>query len=470
MSLLNQALKKAERARQHHEAEEHAAKPSEAFDDMLDLAPSNARPSASGRSAYADEPPLCALRLSPLEPPLAPEDEPAPPQPAAHGAPPAARIAVAIHPDARTIRLLSLLGVLLLIAAVFGYMVWRAMYGPGSSRQLPMVPMPGPNGVAQTAPPLISTVPPPDLSQPAPDPAAPAGGPAFNAPEPGAVGAINPPPPPLSDAEEVRRIAQENLERADRMDRVLNMSNPVARPPAAPALASPPASVSVLATAAPANGPPNVQPYVPPVVAYASVDSAPIKVAHASKPAQVDPALTQAYSAFNSGDYAGARRHYQDVIARDAANRDALLGLAALAVHERQGEQAAAIYSRLLAADPADGDAVAGLASLRQGDAQQSESRLRALLARAPESAPALFALGNLYARQGRWQEAQQEYFKAYSAAPDNPDYAFNLAVGLDRLGQPALALTYYEKALAGAGATFDTTAARARLDQLKRR
>ena len=31
---------------------------------------------------------------------------------------------------------------------------------------------------------------------------------------------------------------------------------------------------------------------------------------------------------------------------------------------------------------------------------------------------------------------------------PDNADYAYNLAVGLEHLGQPKLALTYYRKAL----------------------
>jgi uncharacterized protein HemY len=149
-------------------------------------------------------------------------------------------------------------------------------------------------------------------------------------------------------------------------------------------------------------------------------------------------------------------------------------------VHDRHSEQASEIYARLLATDPSDGDAMAGLSALRQADPGQSESRLRSLLARAPESAPALLALGNLYAREGRWQEAQQQFFKAYSAAPDNPDCAFNLAVGLDHLGQPALALSYYRKTLAlAAGATasataggtpFDASAASARIAELERR
>ena len=46
------------------------------------------------------------------------------------------------------------------------------------------------------------------------------------------------------------------------------------------------------------------------------------------------------------------------------------------------------------------------------------------------------------------WPDAQQAYFRAYSSVPDNADYAFNLAVGLDRLSQRKLALSYYQRAL----------------------
>ena len=80
------------------------------------------------------------------------------------------------------------------------------------------------------------------------------------------------------------------------------------------------------------------------------------------------------------------------------------------------------------------------------------------------------FALGNLYARQGRWPEAQQSYFRAFTAAPTNPDYAFNLAVGLDRLNQGRLAQNYYQRALAlaqAAPAGFDPNAVRKRLQEL---
>jgi TolA-binding protein len=92
--------------------------------------------------------------------------------------------------------------------------------------------------------------------------------------------------------------------------------------------------------------------------------------------------------------------------------------------------------------------------------------------------APLAFALGNFYASQSRWTDAQQNYFNALSLAKAasatgalvSPDYAFNLAVSLDRLNQPKPASTYYQEALTLASqypANFDLDVARSRIDKL---
>lgn len=141
-----------------------------------------------------------------------------------------------------------------------------------------------------------------------------------------------------------------------------------------------------------------------------------------------------------------------------------------MALRRNDPALASASYMRLLELDPSDPDALAGLLSLRPGDTGQSEMRLKDMLRKSPGAGPLLFALGNLYSRQGRWTDAQQAYFRAYTANPDNPDYAFNLAVGLDRLNQPKLALNYYQRALAlsqAGPAGFDSEAVRARMRQL---
>jgi Tfp pilus assembly protein PilF len=177
-------------------------------------------------------------------------------------------------------------------------------------------------------------------------------------------------------------------------------------------------------------------------------DSNAIQIRRNSSGNQVNPALSSAYQYFISGDAVAAKLQYQKVLQQEPNNRDALLGMAAIALNQRQAEQAGSFYGRLLELDPADPDAIAGLTSLQQGDPVQSESRLKKSLSQHPQAGAVLFALGNLYAQQSRWSDAQQTYFKAYTTTPGSADYAFNLAVSLDKLNQVKLAREYYQRAL----------------------
>ena len=187
----------------------------------------------------------------------------------------------------------------------------------------------------------------------------------------------------------------------------------------------------------------------------------------------VDPLVEQAYEAFQRNDLAAARDGYQRALAREPTNRDALLGLAAIDVRSGQLGSAEARYLRLLEIDPRDSHAVASLISLRgQLDPVASESRLKTLIASLPESALLHFSLGNQYAQQSRWAEAQAAYFKAHSVDPENADYAFNLAVSLDQLHQGKLALEFYQRALALTdthAASFNPAHARLRVQELNK-
>jgi len=189
---------------------------------------------------------------------------------------------------------------------------------------------------------------------------------------------------------------------------------------------------------------------------------------------QVHPKVSAGYAAYGAGDLGAARTEYQDALRDDPANRDALLGLAAVDVRAGRYEAAASAYRRLLQADPRDAHAQAALIALRahRADPLAAESRVKSMLADNPGAHVLNFTLGNQFAQQGRWAEAQQEYFKAFTAEPDNPDFAYNLAVSLDHLRQPKLALEYYTRALALAksrSAGFDVAAVQARADQLGR-
>ena len=427
-----QALKKAERAKQNHLPDEEPGKPSEAYDQVLELAPHDSVAAEAMTLSPLDLPPADAPAQD--EAPRRARNAPPPPPPPR----PRPKRRATPYLSARAMRLGALGGGLAIVAGLFGYLYWNAMYGAGSSRNLPPVPMPG-----QNLPPPVA----PALAAPVIE-GAPLAAPVPAGPPPTASQVSAAALPPATAPAPVAGMPPDSRGQMP-PDAYIQQAPQAAGPAAAPAPRTrTPASPGIV-----------VEP-----------DNSTIRVARATQAEQIDPGLQSGFAAFQRGDLASARQHYQSVLQRDASNRDALLGMAAIAVHDRQPDQAAAIYRRLLEIDPNDSDAAAGLAGVHMGDTSQSESRLRQALERNPESASILFALGNLYAREQRWSEAQQHYFRAFTAAPTNADYAFNLAVGLDRLNQGKLALGYYQRALALAGSgpvNFDRAAASQRVRDL---
>jgi len=183
--------------------------------------------------------------------------------------------------------------------------------------------------------------------------------------------------------------------------------------------------------------------------------------------------VERGWDALQAGDLARAHEEYNRALQANPRDRDALLGLAAIDTRNQNFERAEARYLKVLELDPRDAYAQAALIGLRGGgDAQQSESRLKTLISQQPDSTALSFALGNQYASQRRWAEAQQAFFAAFSGDPENADYAYNLAISLDHLRQPRLALEYYQRALALAGnrpVGFNTAQAQARARDLQR-
>ena len=243
---------------------------------------------------------------------------------------------------------------------------------------------------------------------------------------------------------------------------------PAPIPGPAPAASTPQAAPAPAAAAKPAAKP------VPSRAKSAAAMQAASDVSVSRSAMQIHPRVQAGFAAYQSGDLAAARAEYQQVLREESGNRDALLGLAAVEMRAQRYEQAENHYLRLLQTNPRDAHAQAGLLALRGQavDPVAAESRLKTLLASDPEANVLRFALGNQYAQQGRWADAQQEYFRAYTADPENPDFAFNLAVSLDQLRQPTLALEYYRRALALAekrAAGFAPQTARERVQQLSR-
>lgn len=161
-----------------------------------------------------------------------------------------------------------------------------------------------------------------------------------------------------------------------------------------------------------------------------------------------DPA-DDAWQALRAGRTAEASENYRKALRNDPRNREVLLGLAEAAVREGQAMQAIDYYERVLRLNPRDPDANAGMALLHgHSDPTSYEARLQALLGEQSGNAGLHFALGALLAGQKRWHEAQQAFFQAATLAPDNADYQYNLAVSLDQMGKYRNARDFYEKAL----------------------
>jgi tetratricopeptide (TPR) repeat protein len=203
--------------------------------------------------------------------------------------------------------------------------------------------------------------------------------------------------------------------------------------------------------------------------------SASIEVTKTQSAAGVNPTLMSAYEAYNAGDDASAQKLYKQVLQRDVRNVDALLGLGAIA--SRQGREADANgwFGKVLEIEPRNSMAQAALldsnlqSNQAQGNEANSESRIKNMLAKHPDDASLHVALGNLYAEQNQWPAAQQAYFDAYSLQ-GSADNAFNLAVSLDQMGKPKLALPYYQRALAQASdkSSIDKAALEARITAIQ--
>ncbi|NOX43867.1 MAG: tetratricopeptide repeat protein [Gammaproteobacteria bacterium] len=182
-----------------------------------------------------------------------------------------------------------------------------------------------------------------------------------------------------------------------------------------------------------------------------SISSQPgaISIKRQRVPDNIYQLLTQAYSAYQSGSDREAVSYYGKVLKLESNNRDALLGLAAISVRNKQFEKARDTYIALLENSPKDSVALSGLLNIQSNvDPIKSEIKIKLLLDSEPGSAHLLFTLGVLYASQQRWVDAQKAFFKAHSSDNQNADFAYNLAVSLDQLEQREAALKFYRIAL----------------------
>lgn len=195
-----------------------------------------------------------------------------------------------------------------------------------------------------------------------------------------------------------------------------------------------------------------------------------IHVSHAGRPDPVGILLREAYRAYQEKNYDLSKNKYRTVLGREPNNRDALLGLGAVAIVKQDYNSARQAYMQLLKLDPKDAIANAAMHNLETETlSTTSESKLKFLIRQQPESAPLYFALGNLYSRQQKWPEAQRAYFSAWEKDNKNADYVYNLAVSLDRINKKEQAEKFYRMSLdlADGASAFPVESVKQRLSNI---
>jgi tetratricopeptide (TPR) repeat protein len=182
----------------------------------------------------------------------------------------------------------------------------------------------------------------------------------------------------------------------------------------------------------------------------------PIQITRSTTISSPDMQMMSAWAAYQQGNFSSARDAYREYLIRNPDNRDALLGLAASAMQVNDIQLARQAYARLLVLNPRDPLARTGLLdTTAYSDPIQRESELKSLRNDHPDIAGISYSLGTLYAEQQRWREAQEAFYDALLLArtqgtgPVSPDYAFSLAVALERINQPLAALSFYREAQA---------------------
>jgi tetratricopeptide (TPR) repeat protein len=184
----------------------------------------------------------------------------------------------------------------------------------------------------------------------------------------------------------------------------------------------------------------------------------------------VDSDVMRGYTALQQNQFTQAREAYSQALSRQPTQRDALLGIAYAHFALGDNSQATSTLRRLLELYPRDSDALSALFLIAGGDPQEQESRLKQFLERSERPAGLHYALGVLYFEQSRFAEAERAFERAFAMEPEQPDYAFNLAVSLDRLGRIKEAARQYVTALNLANqnsSVFSRDVARARVRAL---
>lgn len=160
--------------------------------------------------------------------------------------------------------------------------------------------------------------------------------------------------------------------------------------------------------------------------------------------------------------YPQAAELLEQILTLQPASIQALMLYGSLQLSLGNQSRASEMFSRVISLDPGNISARVGfLQSIPGYSADDLIREFSRLQQNSPDNHLLAFELGRAFATQSRWTEAARSFNRALELAGSStannqvlPDYAFNLAVSLDRRGERMQAIRYYNEALDRAGSS----------------
>lgn len=188
---------------------------------------------------------------------------------------------------------------------------------------------------------------------------------------------------------------------------------------------------------------------------------------------QQNHAIQLGYKALYDGELKTANLSFIQALDVAPNNRHALNGLAATQRQLGMDEAALVSYQKVLAIDPTNLHAFESVLVMlgSQIEGVEWKKEIKKMSVIYPESAVLNAVLGHVSSTELDWKTAQRYYFSAHRLNSQSADYALNLAISLDHLGEYALAQKYYTMALSQSKSddlNVETSPVKRRLSALK--
>ena len=158
----------------------------------------------------------------------------------------------------------------------------------------------------------------------------------------------------------------------------------------------------------------------------------------------------RANEALKNGDYENAEKQFRELLAKDAHDKEARLGLSFALLKQRMLQDAYDHAARVVLTDPLSPRAHALLGSviLASGDFQNSVEEFRTSLSLKDDEALAIAGLGMVDFYENRLDSSIKALRRAVSLDASEPDYLFNLGQATARNERYKEAADAYEKFL----------------------